>query len=369
MRPQVLKLRLKGHVYPIMVGNGIVSKLGVTLKKSGYEPRDNLIFIIADKSLVEHRKQLLRTLTRSGWKIHEIPVKAGEELKNIKSITRIYNELLENKADRKSLVIALGGGTIGDVAGFVASTYMRGIDWVGIPTTLLSQVDSSVGGKTGVNLLNGKNIVGTFHQPKLVLCETNYLKTLPKREHISGLGEVIKYALTYDPKLFEYLKINVNKLNALDPVILNFIVKRSLSWKVLAVQKDEKDLKGIREVLNFGHTFGHALETITHFKKFKHGEAVLWGLRFALALSIIKKNLSEEDFMRINSLLMELKIPSMPRELDLDKMGILMKKDKKSVKGEMRFILLKGLGRPVVGVKVSERDLKEAYAMLKGEKL
>lgn len=364
MRIQKLQVKTGKRKCAILIGSGVSKKIGISLKQHGFTVQKNKLFILSDQSLKGQRSELISQLKRQGWSVHELSVKAGESLKTLSSLNRIYHFLVKNKADRNSIVLALGGGTIGDVAGFVASTYMRGIAWVGVPTTLLAQVDSSVGGKTGINLGDGKNLVGSFYQPQLVICDTNYLSTLHHREVVSGFGEVIKYALTYDSLLFDYCKKNLEQILGLDQKVLPFLVKRSLQWKVQAVEKDELDLHGVREVLNFGHTFGHALEAIFSYKRYKHGEAVLWGIRFALALSVIKKDLSEEDFMRINSLLMELRIPALPQKLNFQKMIKLMHKDKKAQRGVIHFVLLKKLGRPVTRVKVTEKDLNAAFELI-----
>jgi 3-dehydroquinate synthase len=252
-------LPLGDRSYDIRIGAGAVRELPRWLGRR----RSKRAFVIADRRLRTARAALLRGLRHAGWEAHEIAVPAGEGLKDIESVYPIYGALLKARANRDSLLVALGGGSVGDAAGFVAATYLRGIDWVGVPTTLLAQVDSSIGGKTGINHVTGKNLIGAFHQPRLVVCDTDFLSTLSRREVVSGLGEVVKYGIVYDPALLGYLCKNRDRFLGLEPRILERAIERSAHWKCRAVSRDELDRAGVREFLNFGHTFGHALESAT----------------------------------------------------------------------------------------------------------
>ena len=281
-----LQLSLSHGDYPILVGHGLAKHLISFIRTR----KSKKVVLISDRRLKTARLSLGKELKAAGFDFSEIVLRAGEALKEIESVYPLYGKLLKMKADRDTLILALGGGSIGDAVGFVAATYLRGVDWVGLPTTLLAQVDSAVGGKTGINHGQGKNVIGSFHQPKLVLCDLNFLVTLGPRERVSGLGEMLKYAFVYDPKLFNQLLLNVSKHGELDSRFLQKAVESSLRLKIKAVSADELDRNGVREVLNFGHTFGHALETLTSYSRFQHGEAVIWGMRFALALSLVRKH-------------------------------------------------------------------------------
>jgi 3-dehydroquinate synthase len=364
MKAQQLKLKLDAHSCPIIIGEGVVNDLVAMIEKALPSKKSRKIFIIADKDLTKARTQVLKALAKINGSVHEIPVKAGEGLKDIESVFPLYGKLLELKADRQSIIIALGGGTIGDVAGFIAATYMRGISWIGLPTTLLAQVDSSVGGKTGINHSLGKNLIGAFHQPSLVVCETSFLKTLSAREINSGLGEIAKYAITFDPKFFDYLSENLKDLKKLKASVVSHVIKRSLEWKCLCVKQDEYDRLGVREVLNFGHTFGHALEAITDFKKYQHGEAVVWGMRFALALSEIRGHLKSKDRTKMEQLLLKIEVPALPRTLDFKQVMSHMKKDKKAQDNLIRFVLIDRLGQSVSDHMVTDEDLVESFKLL-----
>jgi 3-dehydroquinate synthase len=355
-----VRMQLGPRSYSIHIGGGAVESIPKWLANR----TSKRAFIVADERLTEARSALRASLSRSGWQVHEIPVRAGEELKDIQSVYPIYGELLRAKASRDSVLLALGGGSVGDAAGFVAATYLRGISWVGIPTTLLAQVDSSIGGKTGINHEAGKNLIGSFHQPCLVVCDTDFLKTLGKREIISGLGEVFKYGITFDPKLFSYLKEHALDFMALDADVLSTAIHKSAQWKCKAVAKDEFDRKGVREVLNFGHTFGHALEGITRYEIFQHGEAVIWGMRFALALSQARKKLAAKERRAIDDVLAQLEVPAIPSGFGASDLFSFMEQDKKVRNGKIHFVLVNRLGKTVSDNGVTEGNLHAAYRLL-----
>jgi len=304
--------------------------------------------VITNKKIYDlHGDKLMSVLQNP----HLILLEDGEEYKNLRTIEQIYNQLLENKVDRYGLILALGGGVIGDMAGFVASTYQRGIDFVQLPTTLLAAVDSSIGGKTGINHENGKNLIGTFYQPNAVFIDPTIFTTLPEREMRSGMAEVIKYGVIYDKDFFEYLKLNANEIMSGDLDALEYIISCSAAIKADIVAADERE-QHIRAVLNLGHTVGHAIETITNYKRFTHGETVAIGMamtaRIAHSLDMCYKSVIDE----IDNILALYSLPSkIPADLDIDKIIKIMHGDKKAKANIINFILPKAIGetsiRPV----------------------
>jgi len=350
--------------YNILVGSNIVEQ---AVKKIKIKSKLKRAFIIWDDRLVDAQQKLYQALLKSKWEVHSFSVKAGEELKDIESVYPIYGQLLGANANRDSVVFALGGGSVGDAVGFVASTYLRGIRWVGVPTTLLAQVDSSLGGKTGINHSAGKNLIGSFYQPIMVICETQFLSTLSMRERVSGFGEAIKYAIAFDPKFYLELVKNKDKFLNLEPRFLVNIVSKCLKWKSKKVSKDEFDVKGIREALNFGHTFGHTLEAFTYYKVYQHGEAVIWGMRFALLLSEIRKKITPLIRRKVDDFLKKLPIPNLPQDLSDEILLSLMQKDKKVRDGKLNFVLSKGIGKVYSDNKVKKDEVIKAFSLLKNE--
>jgi 3-dehydroquinate synthase len=278
----------------------------------------------------------------------------------------LYGRLLKEGAGRDALFIAIGGGTVGDSIGFLASTYLRGVDWVGVPTTLLAQVDSSIGGKTGVNHSEGKNLIGSFYQPKAVICETSFLKTLSSRELISGWGEIIKYAMISDWKWVKRLESIFVERKIEDLSLLTEATLRAVRLKAERVSRDEFDRKQIREALNFGHTFGHALESLTGYQYFQHGEAVIWGMRFAIILSQIRKKLSLERANVLDQVLRGMVVPPIPVTLSFEAVEKKMLRDKKVRNGKLNFVLLQELPqknqvRVYSDSQVTPKNLREAF--------
>lgn len=355
-----VRVDLGKNSYDIRIGAGAISEIGTFLRSA----KSKRAFIISDERLKAHRAKVLASFKKAGWQAVELPVKAGESLKELGALYPLYGEMIKAGVDRSSTLVALGGGSVGDAAGFVASTYMRGIPWVGLPTTLLAQVDSAIGGKTAVNHPLGKNLIGTFHQPSLVVCDTDFLKTLSEREVISGLGEVIKYGLVYDQKMFTLIQRNWPEALALDPEVLTTLVQKSALWKAQAVSADEFDRTGVREVLNFGHTFAHALESVTKYKVFQHGEAVLWGMRFAAALSLVTGKLSVASFEKMDSFLKTVPLPALPRKVAAAEYFEVMKKDKKAQNGLVRFVLLKGFEKTALDRNITTSDLHKAFEII-----
>lgn len=269
----------------------------------------------------------------------------AESAKNLATVEKLSRSLVRAAADRSSLLIALGGGVVGDVAGFVASSYLRGVALVQIPTTVVAQVDSSVGGKTGVNLPEGKNLVGAFYPPKLVLVDPLALATLPAREFRGGIAEVIKYGVIADPQLFAFLESNMDRILLRDPAALLKIIRRSIEIKARIVSNDEKE-SGLREILNFGHTFGHALESATGYKTFQHGEAVAWGMMCAALLGHEILGTPPDEVSRLVALIRQIgPLPLWPEKIPPPRLLAAMRADKKARFGKLRLVLSPKLGR------------------------
>lgn len=268
----------------------------------------------------------------------------GESAKNLSTVEKVARSLVKAGADRRSLLIAVGGGVTGDVAGFVAASYLRGVALVQIPTTVVAQVDSSIGGKTGVNLPEGKNLLGAFYPPRLVLVDPDVLKTLPEREFRGGLAEVIKYGVIADAKLFAFLEQNIAAILKRDAAALAHIIRRSIEIKAQVVSRDEKE-SGLRETLNFGHTFGHALESATHYKRFQHGEAVAWGMMCAALLGHEAIDTPPDAMSRIVALTRRIgPLPQWPK-VQPQRLLEFMRADKKARAGKLRFVLAPRIGR------------------------
>jgi 3-dehydroquinate synthase len=279
-----------------------------------------------------------------------------EAAKNLSTVERACRQLVRAGADRRALLVAVGGGVVGDVAGFVAASYARGIGLVHIPTTLVAQVDSAIGGKTGVNLPEGKNLVGAFYPPKLVVADPELLRTLPPREFRSGVYEIIKYGVIGDPKLFEILERKMEKLLRRDPAALDFVIERSVAQKARVVSRDEHE-SGLREVLNFGHTFAHALESVTRYRKYLHGEAVAWGMIAASNLTVASKMFSARDASRITNLIALVgPLPPWPG-VSAARLLAAMQADKKARAGRLRFVLPERVGKVRCGVEADPQTL------------
>jgi 3-dehydroquinate synthase len=284
-----------------------------------------------------HVEEFLKRIEAN--ELHVISIKDGEKYKNFETVNYILDECFKLKLDRKSVLIAFGGGVVGDMSGFVASIYQRGIDFIQVPTTLLASVDASVGGKTGINNKYGKNLVGAFWQPKAVYCETSFLKTLPKREFSAGVAEIVKMAVTFDKDFFEWLE--KNSLHVEEN--LQEAIKRSIKIKADVVSKDEKE-QGIRAVLNYGHTFGHVVENETKYKKYLHGEAVSIGMIMANKLAVRLGLLEQSEFERIKKVLQRYDLPINYEIASLEKFYEKFYLDKKSFNQKIKFILPNGIG-------------------------
>jgi len=342
---------LGNRSYAIRIAPGLLQKLGGECARLKLDTR---CAIITDTNVGRHyAKPVYESLVKAGFEPVLITVPAGEKSKRLSVVEKCFDRLATHRLERKSFIVALGGGVVGDLAGFIAATYLRGIDFVQVPTTLLAQVDSSVGGKTCVNLNAGKNLVGAFYQPKLVLCDLDTLKTLPEREYISGLAEVIKYGIIYDAKLFAQLERDLSKLLSRDAKTLAVVVSRCCEIKADVVGQDETE-SGLRAILNFGHTIGHAIENSSGYGKFLHGEAIAIGQVAAAKLSQKILHLPQRDVERIEKLFVraglpvQIKLNSMLRK----KLFAAMKLDKKVSGGEIKFVLARKIGRVEFGQKV-----------------
>ena len=284
-------------------------------------------------------------LRQAGFEVAPILVPDGEEHKNLKSLAAIYDRLIAERLERKACIVALGGGVIGDLAGFAAATYLRGVPYVQVPTTLLAQVDSSVGGKTAVNHDDGKNLIGAFYQPKLVLIDIAVLRSLPRRELIAGLAEVIKYGIIEDAALFSMLEHSIDKIIGLNQEMLTRIIAASCSIKARVVEADERE-DDYRAVLNFGHTIGHALEAATGYRKFLHGEAVGVGMVKAAALSVNQRFCDAASLKRVMALIQKAGLPvEIPPEVAPQSLIQAMEIDKKVAGGKIKFIMCEGIGK------------------------
>jgi 3-dehydroquinate synthase len=353
---------LGDRAYMIHAGSGLLARAGEYCRRLKLGER---CAVITDTNVGPvYADSVVRSLKTSGFVPTIITVPAGESAKALKVAGECYDQLAIKRLERKSFVFALGGGCVGDLAGFVAATYLRGIPFVQAPTTLLAQVDSSVGGKVGVNLKVGKNLVGSFHQPKAVLCDLDVLDSLPDREFRAGLAEVVKYGAILDAELFQRLEREMDKVLRRDKASLLHIVTRSCTLKAEVVVADETETTGRRALLNFGHTLGHAIEAVTGFGEFLHGEAISVGQVAAAALSTRLSDLSAEDGARLRALLektglpVRLKLPPKRRDALVQAMRL----DKKSAQGEVRFVLLRRIGEATAGHRVADADLHAAMA-------
>jgi 3-dehydroquinate synthase len=344
-----VKVSLGSDSYHIHIGSGILDQAGQQLKEEGFS--DSLVIITNPVVEGLYGDALKQNLTREGFKVTVLQIPDGEEQKSLETAARLYHELTECYAERTTPILALGGGVIGDLAGFVAATYLRGVPLIQIPTTLLAQVDSSIGGKVAVDHGQLKNMIGAFYQPKLVISDTDTLKTLDNRILIDGLAEVIKYGVIQDEGLFRYIEENLDKIKSLDSGALEEIVSRSSEIKAEVVEKDEKDL-GLRAILNYGHTVGHAIESVSDFKV-EHGTAVALGMLAAAKISCKMGILSNKDLLRLQSLIQRVGLPTTMPRLAIGDIIQAITHDKKVLRGKARFILPQSLGKVFITDEVS----------------
>ena len=340
---QTLTINLGDRSYPVHIGDGVLSAAGDLLQQAGLRGK---VAVITNPTVAQlYLDPVHESLTRAGFDVTPVLIPDGEEHKNLGSLSAVYDRLIADRFERGSCVLALGGGVVGDLAGFVAATFLRGIAYVQVPTTLLAQVDSSVGGKTGVNHHDGKNLIGAFYQPRLVLIDVAVLQSLPRREFIAGLAEVIKYGVIEDPALFKVLEEKMGKLMDQDRDLLSQVIATSCAIKAKVVEKDERE-DDYRAVLNFGHTIGHALEAATEYQKYLHGEAVGIGMAQAAAISVQQGFCDQRSLERIRKLIKRAGLPlEIPRDVSMQNLVQSMEVDKKSTGGKIRFVVCAGIGK------------------------
>lgn len=349
--PRTLEVNLGARSYPIIIGGGL---LGGAFDLSSHLVGSDCLVVSNETVAPLYLKSLKKNLPDRA--VHSINLKDGESFKTMASVESIIDCLVSAHTNRDTTVIALGGGVVGDIAGFAAACYMRGVAFIQVPTTLLAQVDSSVGGKTGVNHPDGKNLIGAFHQPRLVLIDTDTLVTLPDRELRAGLAEVIKHGVISDAEFFEWLEINIDALLARDAAALAHAIHRSCEIKAAVVSADEQE-KGNRALLNFGHTFAHAIENCLGYGEWLHGEAVAAGMVMATDLSDIEQPAGE----RIRDLIAAAGLPVLPPAMDAKKLRAAMEMDKKVRAKQLRFVLLKSIGEAYIGTDYSESLLNKVF--------
>jgi|WetSurMetagenome_2_1015567.scaffolds.fasta_scaffold112206_2 3-dehydroquinate synthase len=362
-----IKVNLKkpsDRSYEILAEEGLLQKIGFLLKK--YKHRRYAV--IADSNVAAiYGKAILNQIRKAGFDSVLLTFRAGELSKNIKEAEKLLNQLAEHGLTRHDSVIALGGGVTGDLAGFVASTFMRGISLIHIPTSLLAMVDSSIGGKTGINLKYGKNLAGTFYQPEAVFIDPLALKTLPKNEYINGFAEIIKYSVIADKKLFRLLEKHSKKILARNTGIMNNIIIRCASIKASIIEKDETE-KGERVILNYGHTVGHAIELFSKYK-IEHGEAISMGMAIINKIGYKSGILKINDALRINKLLVSYNLPTSPyqyfKQKDLpEKLWQIMQKDKKMLNSKIHFVIPNSIGKTTINNQVNKENFLKCISSL-----
>ena len=359
MKAKIIRVRSAAGEYAVLCGAGILRDAAGEIAKLA--EFSSVHVLTSPKVWRAVGKTVKAAIPRDAWKnVHLFD--DAETKKNLRTVELLCRTLTRAGADRRSLIIAVGGGVVGDVAGFVASSYLRGVTLVHVPTTLVAQVDSSIGGKTGVNLPEGKNLVGAFYAPRLVLIDTDLLKTLPERQFRSGTAEVIKYGVIADPELFAYLEQNMEKLLRKDHDALDYLIPRCVEIKADVVGRDERE-SGLREILNFGHTFGHALESVTKYRRYLHGEAVAWGMIAAVLLGRELGITRNDDVSRMVSLIRRMgKIPDWPRVAHKIIIAAMLS-DKKTRAGKLRFVVSPHIGEAHSSEVVSMNALQRAMRL------
>jgi len=345
----------KTQSYPVFVGQGLLDKLGEKMKKTALS---GTATIISDENVLSlYGSRVEGILKDAGFAVNSFVVPPGEETKSMDYAIKIYDFLVEHRAERDDIIIALGGGMVGDLAGFVAATFLRGMPWVQVPTSLVAMVDASVGGKVGVNHPEGKNLIGAFYQPNLVLADCQTLTTLPQRELTSGWAEVIKHGMILDEEFVQFLEGNVNRLTKLEPELLTRAIARSAAIKAQVVSQDEKEREGKRTILNYGHTIAHGLEAATQYKRFLHGEAVAIGMVGATKLSQRLSLLPSAAVERQQALLQKFGLPTGFSGLDLTEITRPMELDKKTKGKAIRWVLLQDIGKAVIRSDVPQQEV------------
>jgi 3-dehydroquinate synthase len=345
--------------YNIHIGAGILDQLGERCSEAGLKGK---CLVMTDENVGAHYAEtVLKSLEKAGFQPSTAVLSPGEQTKSGEQVASLYSECIKAGLDRKSFIVALGGGVIGDLSGYVAATYLRGIPFVQVPTSLLAMVDSSVGGKTGINIPEGKNLVGAFHQPSLVLADLATLKNLPPREYAAGLAEVVKYGIIYDAPFFQDLEENVAGLGDVDNAgLLAKMVGRSCEIKAEVVAQDERE-GGLRAILNFGHTVGHAVEKVAGYGEYVHGEAVAIGSVFAARASVACAGLSQPECDRIEKIFVDLNLPVRAPGLEWPALRKALSVDKKTVGGMPKFVLASAIGKVSFGNEVPEALMEKIW--------
>ncbi len=354
-----VRVQLRERSYDILIGENLLAQAGSFALARGQITQ--AIVITDDNVSHNHAQNVAASLADAGVDVDILVVPAGEESKSIAVANQLWQEVLDAGADRKTWIVAVGGGVIGDLAGYIAASFARGLSFLQVPTTLLADVDSSVGGKVGVNLPTAKNMVGAFWQPAGVLIDTAALNTLPEREYLSGLAEIVKYGVILDAEFFAYLEDHADDILARDPAVLRHIIARSCQLKATVVEQDEREETGLRAVLNYGHTYAHALEAVAGYGELLHGEAVSIGMPCAARLALALGRIDSELVERQDNLLRRLHLPvKVPESLPEDALLAAMQRDKKVEHGRLRFVLPTRVGHVELVGGVDPQQVRKA---------
>jgi len=366
---ETIKVNLAERGYPIWIGRHLLERLADMLADNWHGKQ--LIVITQELLAEQYGRKFIGALKASGFNAVLLLVPAGEKAKTLEQVENIYQQLVDLNCDKETLLIALGGGTVGDVTGFVAATYLRGIAYIQVPTTLLAMVDSAIGGKTGVNLPQGKNLVGAIHQPQAVAIAPGFLKSLPKREIVSGLAEVLKYGAIRDREFWFYLAANLDAIIALNQKPLLDTIRKSCAIKAGIVVQDEHE-QDLRRILNFGHTVGHALENLSGYGQLTHGEAVALGMLCAGEISHRRGFINDDDWQSLSTTLRRLPLPELPSFASVKVLEVIRRDKKvrsgrlhKKVRsGRLHFVLLEGLGKAVIVDDVTDEEIIQSLEVL-----
>ena len=349
--------------YPVYIGHGVFDKINNLIKEKN--SASNILAVLDKNAYKLHREKIETAFMKFENKVKILKLKSSDKLKSHESLEKIYTALQRNYFTRDSLILAIGGGIIGDIAGFAAATYNRGIPYIQIPTTLLAAVDSSVGGKTGINFSSTKNSIGSFHQPEIVVADTEFFETLPNEEILCGLGEIVKYGFLSDERFYSYVSKNINQVFDLNKQVIERLIFDSVKFKSDVVAADEKE-KSLRKILNLGHTFAHAIEAEQNYK-IKHGAAVIVGIASSLYLSNRLGILNHDRLMKFISLLENFCGKIKIRSYDTGKIINIMLRDKKNLGNKIKFVLVEEIGKILLDVEADRKSIK--YSLDKGIKL
>jgi len=356
-----VRLKLGNRSYGIDIGSGLLYRLGAFLRTVAPSKR---AVVISDRTVFGYYGDRAKAaLKRGGYEVYSHVIKPGDASKSLKVAAAVYDTLYEARAERSDPLVAVGGGVVGDLTGFIAATWLRGVPFVQVPTTLEADIDASVGGKTAVNHPKGKNLIGMFYQPRMVLMDVETLRTLSKRDVRAGLAESIKHAMIRDAGLFRYHEKEVDRILGLDRTVLERLLTKNCRIKVDVVSRDERE-GGLRAILNFGHTVGHAIETVDGYGRWRHGEAVALGMVAAGIIAVERGTFSEKEFTRMERLIERFELPTRCKNLNFDTLFNLMQRDKKIKAGKIRFVLPKKIGTMEIVDDVRDRQIEKAVEYL-----